>query len=198
MQNCEYGCGEEAKFQLKNGKWCCSEKFNSCKAIRKKNSDSTKKTNMFVINANSIKIECSFCNESYSKANIKKHLESCYLNPKNKKKCPVCDKAVKNYKTSETCSYSCANKLFKTGENNGNWKQDSYRTTCFEFHKKECVVCGEDKIVEVHHFDEDKQNNTPENLIPLCPTHHQYWHSRFRSEIEDTVLEYQKKFKDGV
>jgi len=33
---CDYGCGQEAKFQLKNGKWCCSKSQNSCIKIRKK------------------------------------------------------------------------------------------------------------------------------------------------------------------
>jgi len=27
---CEYGCGQEAKFQLENGKWCCSKNWQSC------------------------------------------------------------------------------------------------------------------------------------------------------------------------
>ena len=37
---CDYGCGQEAKYQLKNGKWCCCKSFNSCPAIRKKNRES--------------------------------------------------------------------------------------------------------------------------------------------------------------
>ena len=35
---CEYGCGQEAKYQFKNGKWCCSESQNSCSIMRKNNS----------------------------------------------------------------------------------------------------------------------------------------------------------------
>jgi 5-methylcytosine-specific restriction endonuclease McrA len=35
---CEYGCGQEAKFILKNGKHCCSKTSNQCESIRKKNS----------------------------------------------------------------------------------------------------------------------------------------------------------------
>lgn len=35
---CEYGCGQEAKYQLKNGKWCCSQSWNSCPVLKKKNS----------------------------------------------------------------------------------------------------------------------------------------------------------------
>jgi len=36
MDLCEYGCGQEAKYQLKNGKWCCSKSQNSCARMRKK------------------------------------------------------------------------------------------------------------------------------------------------------------------
>jgi hypothetical protein len=140
--------------------------------------------------ANSIKVNCQYCNKTTNKANLKKHEDFCYLNPVNKRLCPVCDSPIKNYKTSETCSYSCANKHFKTGPNNGNWKDESYRSTCFHYHKMECVVCGEDNIVEVHHLDENKNNNKPENLIPLCPTHHQYWHSKFKDKIENKVYDY--------
>ena len=39
---CEYGCGKAAKFQLKCGKWCCSESFNKCEAVRFKNSKGCK------------------------------------------------------------------------------------------------------------------------------------------------------------
>jgi len=28
---CSYGCGKPAKYQFKNGKWCCSKNKNSCK-----------------------------------------------------------------------------------------------------------------------------------------------------------------------
>ena len=37
---CDFGCNQVAKFKLKNGKLCCSQSPNSCKAIKKRNSDS--------------------------------------------------------------------------------------------------------------------------------------------------------------
>jgi hypothetical protein len=37
MNLCEYGCGQEAKHQFKNGRWCCSNSVNSCLNKRKKN-----------------------------------------------------------------------------------------------------------------------------------------------------------------
>lgn len=34
---CNYGCGKEAIYQLKNGKWCCDKFFTKCEGVRKKN-----------------------------------------------------------------------------------------------------------------------------------------------------------------
>ena len=36
---CDYGCGQEAKYQFKNNKWCCESYFSKCPEIRKKNSN---------------------------------------------------------------------------------------------------------------------------------------------------------------
>jgi hypothetical protein len=43
IQLCDYGCGQEAKYQFKNGKWCCSKSHNSCLVKRKKHSIQMKK-----------------------------------------------------------------------------------------------------------------------------------------------------------
>jgi len=39
---CNYGCGLAIRYQLKNGKWCCGKRIQSCPAIRKKTSESIK------------------------------------------------------------------------------------------------------------------------------------------------------------
>ena len=112
------------------------------------------------------------------------------------KVCPVCKNKFETRKgkrdEKHTCSHSCSNTYFRSGKDNPNWKENStqYRTKCFEFHKKECVICGENKIIEVHHIDEDRDNNIPENLVPLCPTHHKYWHSEFKEEVEEKIYKY--------
>lgn len=114
------------------------------------------------------------------------------------KKCPVCDhefEIMKGHKREKiTCSHSCANTYFRSGTLNPNWNEDYYRTTCFIHHKKECIICGEIKIVVVHHYDENKKNNSPENLIPLCPTHHQYVHSRYKDNVIGKIDEFRKNF----
>jgi predicted nucleic acid-binding Zn ribbon protein len=147
-------------------------------------------------NLNTKKVNCKFCERDVGFSNISNHENGCYLNPKNLRHCKVCNKPIKNFKKSKgTCSKSCANTYFKSGEGNGNWKQDAYQSTCFLHHGKKCVVCGESNIVEAHHLDEDKTNNDPSNLIPLCPNHHQYWHSRFRHLVEEKVYSYINEWK---
>lgn len=68
--------------------------------------------------------------------------------PREKRNCPICGNefvvlvgSSKRQKT--TCSKSCSNKLFKTGENNPNWKHGKYKVV--EHKEKlgtECEICG--------------------------------------------------------
>ena len=66
----------------------------------------------------------------------------------------------------------------------------NYVSICFRHHKKECIICSEKLVVAVHHYDENHNNNDPANLIPLCPTHHIYMHSRHKSLISEKVACY--------
>jgi len=43
MNICEYGCGQEATHQFKNGKWCCCKSSSSCNHQKKKISIGNKK-----------------------------------------------------------------------------------------------------------------------------------------------------------
>lgn len=119
-------------------------------------------------------------------------------------KCPVCGKEFENLvghpRKKTTCSHSCSNTYFRSGENNPNWRNDlsektkKYRLLCFKHHKQECIICGENKIVAVHHYDENHKNNSIDNLIPLCPTHHNYVHSRYKDEVIDKINKYREEF----
>jgi hypothetical protein len=141
------------------------------------------------------RVRCKHCLKLIGTNVIKRHEKRC-PDRLPSKKCPICKKIFKRkYKKQRTCSYSCSNSYFRSGENNPNWKRKQYRTTCFTFHKKKCVCCSEKFIVEVHHYDEDTENNDPRNLVPLCPTHHQYVHSRFKKLYFPMIKEYVQKFK---
>jgi hypothetical protein len=123
-----------------------------------------------------------------------------------KKVCPICDNEFEaklgHPREKMVCSHACANTYFRSGKSNPNYKNDTqlsgvtkYVVICFRYHEKKCVCCDEKNIVEVHHYDGNKNNNKPENLIPLCPTHHQYWHSKFRHLIKVKVDEYVNSFQ---
>ena len=136
-----------------------------------------------------------------------KHFDRNWKNRKYKKiskKCPICNKEfeiLKGHKKNKTtCSYACSNTYHRTGEQNGNYNPNKthYTSICFKHHKKECVICGEQNIVAVHHYNHDHYDNKPENLVPLCPTHHMYWHSKYRHLIQEKVDKYVKQYIEMI
>ncbi len=53
--------------------------------------------------------------------------------------------------------------------------EKGYRTLAFRHYDKECIECGYKEFeegLEVHHIDENRDNNELSNLIILCATHH--------------------------
>ena len=57
----------------------------------------------------------------------------------------------------------------------------------FETYKRitqQCVICGFDKFVALHHLDYNRKNNSVDNLVGLCPNHHQMLHTlKYKDEI---------------
>jgi len=199
---CSYGCGKEAKYQFKNGKWCCSSHSASCPEIRLKNSrrnTGDRKNRYKVSIENKKESSCKFCNKIIYTPGLKPHEKFCYLNPKNKKECPVCGKPIKKYRINKTCSAKCGVLISKNEscaeKNSGNSLQ--YRLICFKYHGKKCLICKEELIVQAHHLDGNRANNIPENLIPVCPTHHAYCHhKKYWYIIKEYIEKYIEKFKN--
>ncbi|MCX6748554.1 MAG: hypothetical protein NT076_03030 [Candidatus Pacearchaeota archaeon] len=63
----------------------------------------------------------------------------------------------------------------------------------FETYKKlteKCAVCGFDKFVALHHLDYNKANTSSDNLVGLCPNHHQMLHTvKYKEEIFQLLRE---------
>lgn len=89
---CDYGCGNEARYQFKNGKWCCNKNVNCCIAVREKN----------------------------RKSNIgRKHSEESKRKISNSNKNRLKSKAFKIDNTDHLCDYGCgkiAKYQFKNGK----------------------------------------------------------------------------------
>lgn len=119
-----------------------------------------------------------------------------------KKTCPVCNNEFKTrvgIKSEKiTCSHGCANTFFRSNINHPNWLEDAYITTCFHYHERKCVICEEKNVLDVHHYDKNRDNNKPENLIPMCPTHHRYIHSKFKYLVENEVEVYRNNFINKI
>jgi len=202
---CQYGCNQKAKYQLKSGKWCCSKHYQGCPSLKEKNSISNSisrkgkpSSNPHFHEYNKMRRICQYCKKDMNLTNIKHHERVCYLNPENLKFCPLCNSPVKNYRGSVTCSHKCGNRYFKDKITKARKLEDKYiksaRVLCFRHHKHECIICNEKNIVEAHHYDGDRNNNKPSNLVPLCPTHHKYIHRRYKKLIQEKVDLYIKSF----
>lgn len=65
------------------------------------------------------------------------------------------------------------------GAQNNNWKggtaNRTYQNICVAAHGDRCFKCGAEAVL-VHHLDEDRENNTVENLRPMCKRCHQLEH----------------------
>ncbi|MCK4589953.1 MAG: hypothetical protein KAT77_05915 [Nanoarchaeota archaeon] len=64
---------------------------------------------------------------------------------------------------------------------------------------QKCLVCNFDKVVDLHHLDENHDNNSEDNLIGLCPNHHRMLHnSKYSVEIKQKINEELKKIKSPL
>ena len=95
-----------------------------------------------------------------------------------KKECPSC-KEVKVIHAKGYCKY-CYTKIFYTEYSRlASRKQYSGITKeVFDKLPKKCLICGFDKIIDVHHLIAKSKggSHSLDNLIALCPNHHKMTH----------------------
>lgn len=125
------------------------------------------------------------------------------------KECPTCGKKflalpskIKMYK-NVFCSVKCRGeymKYYTGGEKNTNWKggESRYRGNFDEVKRKHfsgtqfCAICGTTKGIHIHHIIPYRlsQDNSVDNLIPLCRRHHK--------KIESMSLDFIELFDDDT
>lgn len=166
-------------------------------------------------------IKCKQCDQEFEASNrkineaLKKEAPlfcswECVIAHKGKKvkcNCAKCGQEIlklpseiKNSKYGNVfCNKSCAcsfnNTVFRTLENNPNWKDGNrkssrYAKDSFDNYKAECAICRADlkPFLQVHHIDFNKNNGILDNLIILCANHHclvHYGDLEITQEIKD-------------
>jgi hypothetical protein len=92
-------------------------------------------------------------------------------------------------KTQTTCSHKCANTYYKPNKKEETTRH-TYALAARNAGMTSCCICGEADLVDIHHIDHDRNNNSLDNLAPLCPTHHMYLHRGKADLIFDKFVEY--------
>jgi len=202
---CSYGCGQEANYFIgKKQKPCCKKHYSTCPEFIRVAVEGRKKAAL-KRKENNIPRKmgyCIYCGIKITLLGKVNHQNHCPLNPNKIKFCPICDGYIKYYHNNKTCSHQCANETFKQGEghiplNKGEYSQTNYRKIAKKYHIMKCIICNENIMIDIHHFDRNRDNNEPENLVPICATHHRYIHHNENYYIvKECIDEYVEKFKN--
>lgn len=108
---CDYGCGKEGKYKLKNGKICCSKHHSQCLVLRTKNTGGGKVSSTWKKGQRHKTTTCKFCGKEITNSNLKKHEDYCEKS-KILQICIICgENFLSPYKRRKTCSDECCNKL---------------------------------------------------------------------------------------
>jgi hypothetical protein len=130
--------------------------------------------------------KCSNCSEE-KEHHAKGLCYACYKKLNWKPKIKTCKKCKKPraLHAKGLCA-SCYNLVFHSDSAKAYNQRKKNKITLAQFRKTtaSCVICGFDKIVDIHHIDKNKSNNSPKNLIGLCPNHKRMINNhKFKPEI---------------
>lgn len=161
-----------------------------CERIKNYTNDSVEVIGKYINKRTKVKIRCKKCNFEWdfsptnlAPSNIKRSsFNGCPECKYETINCSYCGKKfkrlksiiVKNQSGYIYCSKECGNR-HKNELIQNNINSTSYRRNAFLNYEHKCAICGwseDERILEVHHIDENRNNNNVNNLIILCPICH--------------------------
>ncbi len=135
---------------------------------------------------------CSMCGKEH-KIFRKGGCYNCYKKYIWKKpivKCKVCNKE-KIHQARGLCA-NCYQKTIKYDiiKNFNIRATHNISTDLYKQITKECIICGFNEAVDLHHIDKNRKNNSRENLVGLCPNHHRMVHmDKHSKEVMQMIME---------
>jgi len=128
-----------------------------------------------------VELECAFCKKQFKrlKSKLNKSKSGLYFCCKEHK--------ILAQKLSSDEKFSVIRPEHYGTEN-------SYRQKAFDTYEHKCAVCGFDPeseiyLLDVHHIDEDRNNNDISNLIILCPIcHRKITHKKYKLINRNTIV----------
>lgn len=115
---------------------------------------------------NKIEVECAYCHKKFFKSpsKLKKSKSGLYFCCREHKDIAQGLASGNQFDTMRPDHYKNAY------EESGNYRRKAFLT-----YPHQCELCGyneDEDILQVHHIDENRQNNNVENLMILCPNCH--------------------------
>lgn len=137
-------------------------------------------------------INCPGCNET-KPHHAKGYCQSCYKKHVFRKRLITCKNCGRErpHKAFGLCD-GCHTRLFHYDKVKAYNAKKDHGIELEEYKKltEKCIVCGFDKIVELHHLDQNKKNKNKHNLVGLCPNCHKMIHSNvYWEEIRERLNE---------
>lgn len=130
--------------------------------------------------------ECSNCHKELEH-HAKGLCYACYKKVNWNPKSGTCRRCKRNlFLHAKGLCPGCYNSTFQIEKNKEYYHRKSKNVDLktYRLVTKSCVICGFDKIVDIHHIDKNKENHSPKNLVGLCPNHHRMINSfKFRDEL---------------
>lgn len=112
--------------------------------------------------------------------------------------CRPCNSKVRSDAKVQSGEWLKILKRPRNKEQHGRWKdgRQIYRKIAYQIFKKECALCGEkEKMIQIHHIDKNRYNNSIDNLIPTCASCHKKIHYEIKNGCES--YEAIEKVKNG-
>jgi hypothetical protein len=137
-------------------------------------------------------VNCKNCGRNCI-SHAKEMCITCYKKIHWKPKKKICKRCDRNQPIhAKGLCGGCYNFVFHLESNKAWTKKKNYNLDKKTYNTltKACTICDFDKVVDLHHLDENHKNNSHENLIGLCPNHHKMLHHfDYRREMLNSLKE---------